>query len=437
MACQVQKSHFSVQLYEWLFECSMAARARHDQAWVKGFRVSIRTSTAEGWWVREHRDRMRLEVKTADGRMTSVALHFDWAKGQTGDAVARVRSIYRLVGEGHTLKTAATLAAGEAPAAPIDWPAVAERFRVQKLQQGTTVKPEAWEAHYLPVVSAAVELLCSRKAPMNPADLMDQCIRAWPPGSRTRQIRAQSLAQFLRFGVHRAGLPVLWVPPSELRQHVGTKSREAASATQKGDPFTDQQILNFIDGLPQNEAGCRWADSVRLMAELGLRPIELLHLTIRADSATREPYWWCTYRKRSGGGSTDSRRLFPLPLIAEDGQASSWNLMQRWQANLIELPPLNSGNSPADCIKTYLSRQQSWKSLRQVMAANAQRAVPYSFRHSYSLRGHQRVIDAGSMAHAMGHSFEVHCRSYPWASAAGTIAAFQRANASVALAPIA
>ena len=108
--------------------------------------------------------------------------------------------------------------------------------------------------------------------------------------------------------------------------------------------------------------------------------------------------------------------------------------MQRWQTNLIELPPLSSGNSPADCIKTYLSRQQSWKSLKELMAANAQRAVPYSFRHSYSLRGHQRGIDAGSMAQAMGHSFEVHCRSYPWASEAGTVAAFQRANVTVALA---
>lgn len=89
-------------------------------------------------------------------------------------------------------------------------------------------------------------------------------------------------------------------------------------------------------------------------------------------------------------------------------------------------------------LTTYLSRQQSWKSLRQVMAANAKRAVPYSFRHSYSLRGHQRGIDAGSMAQAMGHSFEVHCRSYrPWASAAGTIAAFQRANEATAMASIA
>jgi hypothetical protein len=82
---------------------------------------------------------MRLEVKAPDGRMTSVALPFDWVKGQTGDAIARVRSIYRLVGEGHTLKAAALLAAGEAPAAPINWGAVAEGFRIQKLQHGTTV----------------------------------------------------------------------------------------------------------------------------------------------------------------------------------------------------------------------------------------------------------------------------------------------------------
>lgn len=313
------------------------------------------------------------------------------------------------------------------------WAAVAEGFRVQKLQHGTTVKPETWVEHYLPVVSTALELLSSRKAPLNPADLMDQCIRAWPPGSRTRQIRAQSLAQFLRYGVQRAGVPALWAPPSDLKQHVGTKSREAASATQKGDPFTDQQILNLLAALPQDAAGLRWADAIRLIAELGLRPIELLHLKIRTDSSTREPYWWCTYRKRSGGGSTEPRRLFPLPLIGEDGEPTTWNLLQRWQAKLIELPPLSSGNSPANCIKTYLNRQHAWRSLRETMADNAQRAVPYSFRHSYSLRGHQRGIDAGSMAQAMGHSLEVHCRSYPWASVAGTIAAFQRANVAVTL----
>lgn len=71
------------------------------------------------------------------------------------------------------------------------------------------------------------------------------------------------------------------------------------------------------------------------------------------------------------------------------------------------------------------------------MAANAQRAVPYSFRHSYSLRGHQRGIDAGSMAQAMGHNLEVHCLSYPWASTAGTIAAFDRASWALRSSPVA
>jgi integrase len=62
--------------------------------------------------------------------------------------------------------------------------------------------------------------------------------------------------------------------------------------------------------------------------------------------------------------------------------------------------------------------------------AQPMRAVPYSFRHSYSLRGHQLGIDAGSVARSMGHSFEVHCRSYPWASDPGTAAAFARALAT-------
>jgi hypothetical protein len=66
------------------------------------------------------------------------------------------------------------------------------------------------------------------------------------------------------------------------------------------------------------------------------------------------------------------------------------------------------------------------------MAEKGERAVPYSFRHSYSLRGHRRGVDAGSVALSMGHSFEVHCRSYPWASASGAAEAFERANAALA-----
>jgi hypothetical protein len=61
------------------------------------------------------------------------------------------------------------------------------------------------------------------------------------------------------------------------------------------------------------------------------------------------------------------------------------------------------------------------------MATEGKRAVPYSWRDSYSLRGHRLDIDAGAMAHRMEHSLEVHLRSYPWSSASNTAAAFERA----------
>jgi hypothetical protein len=51
-------------------------------------------------------------------------------------------------------------------------------------------------------------------------------------------------------------------------------------------------------------------------------------------------------------------------------------------------------------------------------------------RHGYSLRAYQLGIDPGSVALSMGHSLEVHLRSYPWASGQGAAAAFAKALAN-------
>lgn len=401
---------------------------RFDESWVPGFRSAVRTSTAEGWSVREHRGGMRLQVRQADGPMQTVSLPFDWARRSTGDALVRIRNIYALVEEGHTLRSAEQLLQGKAPAMVRPWQQAADRFRDQKLLHGNAIKPGTWTKNYDPVISMAVDLLSSVKAPGRPEDLLDQCIRDWVPGSRARQIRAQSLTQFLRYCVDREGFPELWAPPADLRSHVGAKPT-SGTVSHKGDPLTDEQTLELLDGLPDDSIGRRWSDAVRLCSELGLRPIELLHLSVRRDPSTRELHWWCDYRKRSGGGATQPRRLEPLPLINAAGQVERWQLMRRWQNGEITLPPLESGNGAADCLKTYLNRQRAWQVLKQQMAEQGERLVPYSFRHSYSLRCHQRGIDGGSAAAAMGHSYEVHCRSYPWASEAGVVAAFKRARA--------
>ena len=363
--------------------------------------------------------------------MESVTLPFPWDKGAMGDAYTRLRNIYVHWNEGHSLRASADLADGKAPSTVLDWSQAAAGFQEQKRNHGNHIKESTWLHSYAPVIGMAVDLQQGRRPAANPADLIDACIRDWPPGSRMRQIRSQSLAQFLNHCVHREGFPELWLPPSDLKRHVGRRDA-GVTRSQKGDPFrSDQQILNLLASLPADEAGQRWANALRLLAELGLRPVELLHLTIRTDERTGEPYWWCSYQKRSGGGDTEPRRVFPLPLETADGEIQQWNLLQRWQVGLIELPPLRSGNGAGDSFGTYLNRQLGWIAVREEMAQERRRAVPYSFRHTYSLRGHRRGIDPGAMAHSMGHSLEVHLRSYPWASACNTAAAFARAAVGI------
>lgn len=403
---------------------------RRTEDWDKTLRGQVK-GLAAGWSVKEDRGRVRLKIRTPDQPEQSVTLQRAWPKDfdAAGDAYVRIRNIYKLMAsEGYTLKQAALVAEGKAPKLTVqqDWTGALERFKEQKLRHGTVIKPATWESKYQPVLTDAVALLTSNRPPTTPAELIDRCIRAWDPGSRTRQERARNLAQFLRHCVTREQFPPIWQPPVDLKDAIGRKPADARS--QKSDPITDQQIINLIASLPDDAAGQRWADVIRLMAELGLRPVELLYLSVRANPKTGEPYWWCSYEKRAGGGVTKPRRLWPLPLQGDDGEPQQWHLLQRWQAKLIELPPLRAGNGAADAIATYLNRREGWRSLRAQVEANGQRLSCYSFRHSYSVRGHQRSIDNGAMALAMGHSIEVHCRSYPWATEAGASAAFMRAS---------
>ncbi len=400
-------------------------------SWHESLQADVR-ALAVGWSVKERKGKVFLRVRQGEQPEVSVSLPFEWIPSSKGDAYTRVRNIYALTQQGHSLKQAALVADGKAPrlTEQQDWHGAVERFQQQKLSHGTAIKPATWEAKYAPVLVDAVALLIGRNPPTTSAELIDRCIRRWEPGSRTRQERARNLAQFLRYCVVRERVPAIWQPPADLKDAIGRKPATASS--QKSDAITDQQILNLIESLPDDDAGRRWADALRLLSELGLRPVELLHLSVRIAPKTSEPYWWCSYEKRTGGGVTKPRRLWPLPLQGDDGTAVQWRLMQRWQARLIELPPLRAGNGAADAIATYLNRREGWRSLRAQLEGNGERLSCYSFRHSYSVRGHQRDIDNGSMALAMGHSIEVHCRSYPWASEAGAAAAFVRAGQRLA-----
>jgi len=403
------------------------------EAWELAFREEVRRLAPKSGLTVARSVRGRVELKLRrDGRQQSAVLPFAWTKDDWGDANARIRNVFKYLAEGHSLAAACTYAEGKAPKRSDAWSKAAEAFEVDKRQHGRAVSAATYDKQYRPVVDMAVGLLGSRTPPVSPSDLIDMCIRAWTPGSRTRQQRAQALASFLTFSVRNQHFPDVWLPPADLRHHIGDKQKEALS--HKGDHFdNDQQILNLIASMPteegtdrDREAAERWVNALQLMAVFGLRPVEVGSLKVQIDPTTGEKFFWCTWVKRAGGGSTKPRRLYPLPLHDMDGNRVDWNLVERFDAGLLPLPEPRE-NKWGEAFNTYLNRRPAWVSLKAVMKeTRGKRILPYSFRHTYSLRGHVLGIDSGSMALAMGHSLDSHLRAYPYASADTTKAAFAK-----------
>jgi hypothetical protein len=287
-----------------------------------------------------------------------VVLPYAWSKDQWGECYVRIRNIYAKALEGHTLAEAAALAEAKAPAGERDWHSMAAAFKHWKMNASTSVKPVTWAHSYEPVITMALDLLTGGSPPLLAQPLMLACVQDWRSGSRMRKIRVRSLAQFLSYCVEQQHLPDAWAPPKNLKGLIGDE-KPAEAVKQKADAFSrDQDIIDLLSSLPtestserERVAAQQWRDATMLMAELGLRPIELLYLKVRTDKLTGEPYWWCTYSKRGGNGATEPRRIIPLPLLNDDGELQQWNLISRWRAGDINLPPLESGNGAGECWK--------------------------------------------------------------------------------------
>jgi len=365
----------------------------------------------------------------------SIVLPFLWEKKSWGDCYTRIRNIYVYTTKGFLLVEAADLAARKAPAISRDWTSAANQFKKYKTNAENAIKISTWDHDYQPVISMAIEILQSKKPPINAKALILHCVSDWRTGSRMRQIRVRSLSQFLTFCVEDLHLPDVWEPPKSQKVLIGvTKPGETIS--QKAHPFArDEDILNLIDSLPtqegessDREAAVKWKNATMLMAELGLRPIELNFLKVKTNEISGDLYWWCDYCKKGGNGATEAREIHPLPLIEADGSICNWNLIARFRANDLPLPSLDSGNGAGECWKVYFNRKPFWKSLKKRMLEQEDRRLTsYSFRHSYSVRGTRHGIDSGSMALSMGHNLQTHLLSYPWAEKSSTAEAFATA----------
>ncbi|MBO8228509.1 site-specific integrase [Prochlorococcus marinus XMU1414] len=400
------------------------------QTWAKVFQNEVRNLGKElgisGLTVLNMRDKVQIKVRNESGQ-TTVIIPFEWSEKKWGDAYTRVRIIATLMQQGHGLLAAANMAQGKAPKKGQDWQDILEKFKKNKTGFGNAISETTWDKDYK-ACYMAVDVMAAKNPPSDPITLMEMCLKDWKPATRTRQIRARALSQFLTFAVDRCNLADTWLPPARLKDLIGVVKKGEEPDKIAGDPFdNDQQILDLLASLPTDDpdkkvsdAATKWFNALCLMAELGLRPIEVGKMISKYDPELKRDRWFCTHSKKGGNGSTDPRFVKPLPLIDRDGNLVNWNLFDRFKAGLLPLPE----NIDGDAFRSYLIRKKHYVELKAAMKREGKNLVNYSFRHYYSLRSHIANIDVGTVCKSMGHNYEAHVRAYPYAKASNVDTAF-------------
>lgn len=370
-----------------------------------------------------NKGRVQLKRRIPDCPIESVLLPYRWHEDDWGDTYTRIRNIFALIQQGHNLKKAAELAEGKSPVSRINWDTAVDKFHEYKTCSDNAIKEVTWRENYAGFLGMAVELLNDRSKVVTINDIFRQVLSSWESGSGQRKEAAGYMGAFFRFCVEELHFDGKWLPPDNLKKYIGRKPIESVSKTQKGDALTDQQILDLIDSLPTDEAGLRWGNAIRLMSVYGLRPVECNHVVVKYDESIGEPYLFCTYIKRTGKGETFAGEVQPLPLRDTKGREIHWNIIEQMSNGNFVLPAMNRGAA-----NTYLARQSGWRKLREQMQNEGKNAVPYSFRHSYSLRAHQLGIIPENVALSMRHSVQVHFASYPYTNRRSMRADFARAR---------
>lgn len=373
--------------------------------------------------INPNKGRIQLKRRVPDCPQESVMLPYIWREDDWGDAYTRIRNIFSLIQQGHDLKNSAKLAEGRSPNAAINWEEAVDKFKEYKTRSGNAITESAWRDNYRVFLRMVLELVNDKSKVLTINDIFRQVLSKWESGSDRRAKAAGCMKTFFKFCVLELHYAEKWLPPEDLKEYIGRKPIESVGKTQAGHALTDQQILDLIDSLPTDKFGLRWRNAIKLMAVYGLRPVECNKLIVKHDESTGEPYLFCTHIKRTGKGETFAGEVQPLPLRDSKGKEIHWNIVEQMLGDSFALPDMKRGAA-----NTYLARQSGWKKLREQMQAEGKNVVPYSFRHSYSLRAHQHAIIPENVALSMRHSVQVHFQSYPYTNRRSMRADFARAR---------
>lgn len=197
-------------------------------------------------------------------------------------------------------------------------------------------------------------------------EILINTIEAIEPDTRTRQRvchRFQSLARF-------AGLDVNLTPYQGSYAAVGVELRTLP---------TDDEILAARSKIPSD----RWRNVFDLMACYGIRNHEAFYLDW--ESVTENGIIRLTE------GKTGGRLIYPV-------KAGNWQAFDPLAGLLPDIRLDRAHNAVGETVNHYLRKYLPFK--------------PYDLRHSWARRSFESGLPSDFCARAMGHSLEVHLKTY-------------------------
>ena len=415
----------------------MPRQKKNKQAWEIGLQGSV-SAGRRGWSVSEHNGRTRLRLqfpKTGDWPANAQTnLPFPWDKRSTNEIVLLINRLYEPVMSGKkTLQQAIgdelALSDNKADEVITPWSGIVEAFRDNRLTLGNRIKPETYEASYGRYLQVALLHLQGRKPAGTGKELIERVLTherfnqksgvkqgerltPWIEMSASRQECCLALKLFLEFAVSEHRQPqALLIPERDYLQLRGAGAKRRQKAV-----LTDDEVMELTRKLSEP-----WANVVKVARVFGVRTWEF-EFIIRRTNEEGNPQLWVskgkTYNK-SGGVKEETEPRW-LEAIAVNGQ--TFDLVEKWDA--LAWPPTISGKS----LGAKLRLLPYWQELKAKYEAQGEWLRPYSFRDTFSVRSHDLEIETTLVCAALGHSPEVHRRSYRTYEAKTVRKAYERAS---------
>ena len=401
----------------------MPRQKQNKEWWENGLQAAVsKNGKRRGWSVSEHngRTRLRLQFPKA-GEWPANAqtnLPYAWDADSVDDIVLLINRIYAPVMGGEvTLKAAIAdvLATSDKKADLVvsPWPDIVQTFRDYKLNFGNRIAPKTFEASYERYLSVALLHLQGRETARTGKELMERVLshqrvnqkpgvkhgeelKRWIDMPKSRLECCLALKKFLEYAVAEHRQPKAFLVSD--RDYLEVRGADGKS--RKKAVLTDAEVLELIRLLPES-----WANAVKITRVFGVRPWEIEHIARATNDDGNHQLRVIkgkTFTTRGGVKQTTDPRW--LEAVAVDG--TTFNLVENWDQ--LTLPTTVSGKT----LGNILRRLPYWQQLVAEYEVRGEWLRPYSFRDTFSVRAHGHGIEDTMIAAALGHSIEVHHRSY-------------------------